>query len=104
VASDWFAAGNYSAAAALLERLIGLGQTGSYDGANGFAPDIVGPSAILNLGICWLNLQRWKESQACFLQVMNDPSRREAALRGYEIAESKQRGQRGSMPFERNPQ
>ncbi len=91
VAGERFAAGDYSAAATLLERLVQMGRTGVYDQAGGFAPEIISAAAILNLGLCYLHLERWDDARACFVQVVDDPERRDAALRGYRLAELRQR-------------
>jgi hypothetical protein len=75
----------------LLERLAQMGHTGEYDSAGGFAPEIVGSAALLNLGICSLHLGRWDRAKSCFAEVMDDPGRRDAALRGYRLAELQKR-------------
>ncbi|HEY2911204.1 MAG TPA: glycosyltransferase [Gemmataceae bacterium] len=91
VAAERFAAADYPNAATLLERLIHLGRSGHFDDGGGFSPDIVGPAAILNLGICCLHLARWNDARKWFSEVMNDPSRRAAALHGYDLAERQQK-------------
>ena len=90
VAGERFAAGDYPAAAVLLENLIRMGQTGEY-AASGFSTDIVDAPAMLNLGICYLHLERWDDAQACFAKVVHDPVHRAAALHGYQLVKLRQR-------------
>jgi hypothetical protein len=91
VAAERFAAADYLTAATYLERLIQLGRTGQFDDGGGFSPDLVGPAAILNLGICCLHLARWSDARKWFSEVMTDPARRAAALQGYDLAERQQK-------------
>ncbi len=91
VAAERFAAADYLTAATYLERLIQLGRTGQFDDGGGFSPDLVGPAAILNLGICCLHLARWNDARKWFSEVMTDPARRAAALQGYDLAERQQK-------------
>lgn len=90
-AAERFAAEDYQAAAGLLERLVNMGRTGRYDPAGGFAPDIIGPAAQANLGMCYLHLGRWDEAKACFGGLLGDPTHRERAVRGFALAERRQR-------------
>jgi hypothetical protein len=62
-AAERFAAADYPAAAGLLERLVNLGRTGRTAPAGGFAPDIIGPAARMNLGMCHLHPARWDEAK-----------------------------------------
>ncbi|MDB5313508.1 MAG: putative glycosyltransferase [Gemmataceae bacterium] len=91
VAAERFAAEDYPAATGLLEQLVLMGRTGEYDDGGGFAPDIIGATSVLNLGVCYLHLDRWDDARACFGQLVADPDRRDAALRGYRLAELRQR-------------
>jgi hypothetical protein len=91
LAGERFGAADYAAAAALLERLLEMGRTGVFDDAGGFAPDIIGPAARLNLGVCYLHLDRWDDAHVCFAQLLTDPQRRDAARWGYRHAELRQR-------------
>jgi hypothetical protein len=91
VAAERFAAGDHAAAAAQLEALVLAGRTGNYAAGGGFDPEIVGPSAVLNLGLCCLYLDRWDEAKAYFGSLLNDPQRRDAARQGYRLAEAKRR-------------
>jgi len=94
VASERFAAGAYAESAALLERLLQLGRTADYDDPGGFDPDIIGAAAEINYGLCCLHLERWEEAKLSFSRVVDHPARREAALRGFRLAELKRKPQR----------
>ena len=91
VAGERFASGKYAAAAGLLERLVQMGRTGDYETAGGFNPNIIGSNARQNLGLCYLHLGRWDAARACFLELMNDPVCRNAALLGFQLAERRER-------------
>ena len=91
MAGERFAAGDYPTAATLLERLVEMGQAGSFDPTGGFALEIVGPAALLNLGGAYLHLDRWDDARACFAQLFGDPNRKADALRGFALAEQKKR-------------
>lgn len=91
VAGERFAAGDYPAAALLLERLVVMGRTGQFDPAGGFSLEIVKEAALLNLGGAYLHLERWDEAQACFAALFTDPNRKADALRGYGLAEQKKK-------------
>jgi hypothetical protein len=91
VAGERFAAGDYVAAAGLLERLVSMGRTGQYDPAGGFSLEIVKEAALLNLGGAYLHLERWDDARACFAQLFGDPNRKADALRGFALAEKQQK-------------
>jgi hypothetical protein len=97
VAAERFAAGDYQAAAGLLEKLIRMGRTGQYDPAGGFAPDIIGPAAVMNLGQCYLRLGRWVEAKECFAELVMDPDYRDRALQGYGSSERQELPQPGEQ-------
>ena len=72
-AGDRFQAQDYATAATLLDRLLELGRTGGYDADLGFDPDIVGRGAAMNLGQCYLHLNRPADARACFEALRTDP-------------------------------
>ena len=74
MAEQRFRAGEFERAANLLERLVRLGKTGTFDRSQAFAPEIVGEQAVLNLGMCHLKLGRPAEAEACFLQLAPSPA------------------------------
>ena len=83
VAGERFAAGDYAAAVPHLERLLEMGRTGEFDTGGGFDPDILGPAALLNLGVCHTHLGNWEKAQSCLAPVMTDPARGAKAARLY---------------------
>jgi len=94
VAGERFASNDYPAAAGLLENLIRIGQTAEYVADTGFSKDIIGTSAVMNLGVCYLHLDRWDDARACFVKLFHDPERETAARQGYRLAELRQRPDR----------
>jgi hypothetical protein len=91
-ATERFRAGDHAAAAGLLERLVGLGRTRAFDPSGGrFSPDILGPAAVSNLGLCYLHLGRWEEAKTCFGPLVAFPRYRDAAAKGYAMAEQQRR-------------
>ena len=73
VAGERFAARDYINAAGLLQRLVEMGQTGMYDATREFDPSIIGPAALLNLGLCHLHLGAWAKAGECFRPLLTDP-------------------------------
>ena len=51
-----FQAERFQDAAGVLERLVYLGRSGTYDRSAAFDPGLMGESALLNLGHCYLRL------------------------------------------------
>ena len=90
-AGERFAATDYVAAAGLLERLVMMGRTGQFDPAGGFSLEIVKEAALLNLGGAYLHLEKWDEARACFAPLFGDPNRKADALRGFALAEKRQK-------------
>src|SRR5262249_20576254 len=68
-----FQAGEHRRAAETLERLVTLGRTGLYDRSEPFNPSLVGESALLNLGACYLKLRDFARAEACFVQLLSSP-------------------------------
>src|SRR5205807_1599715 len=56
LAQQAFQREEFHQAAVLLDRLVQLGRTGSYDRSVGFNPLVMGAPALMNLGICHLRL------------------------------------------------
>lgn len=86
-AGERFAAGDYAAAADLLAKLVVLGQSGDYDPAGGFDPDIVGPSALMNLTVCYLRLGNWAAARTTVTPLLADPTHGERAARLFAEAD-----------------
>jgi hypothetical protein len=82
----------FAECAKLLERIIALGQTHSYDRTVSFNPAIAGDDALLNLGICYVRMCKLRDAERCFRQLKNSPTRRsEAAENLQAIARLKRR-------------
>jgi tetratricopeptide (TPR) repeat protein len=79
-AAQRFGAGDYRSAAELLETLIRLGQTGTYDREEPFSPDIIGADALMNLGACYTHLGQFDRAEACFRQLLESQSHRSRAV------------------------
>lgn len=95
LANERFAANDFAAAAEMLTRLVHMGRTGAYDRRENFDPDIIGPAALVNLGICQLHLQNWQQAKDCFGPLLSSPVHQEKARRGYGYAEHQR--SRGSV-------
>lgn len=89
-AQERFRVNDFAAAAKHLDALLEIGSTGWYD-SPGFDPDIVGISAAMALGACYLNLQNWMLARACFEHYCDHPKHGELARRGYAEADAKWR-------------
>ncbi len=79
-AAQRFGAGDYRSAAELLEMLVRLGQTGTYDRAEPFNPDIIGADALINLGACYTHLRQLDRAEACFRQLLGSQTHGSRAL------------------------
>lgn len=91
VAGERYAAKDYWAALPLLESLVQMGRTGEYIAGHGFSTDIIGPAAIQNLGLCYLQLSRWDDARTCFTQLFNHPVQDGPARQGANLALLQQR-------------
>ncbi len=69
-----FTAGAFAAAAELLERLIALGRSGTYDRTAAFDPRIMGGQAALNLARCYIHLGELARAEACLVPLMDHPT------------------------------
>jgi hypothetical protein len=85
LAQGSFQAGDFGDAAALLERLMHLGQTGTYDHSAPFDPDIMGEPALLNLGLCRARLGELDRAELCFAQLLSSPAHHAKARQGYDL-------------------
>ena len=75
VAEQSFKRHDYAGAAEVLQRLLHLGRTGTYDRSHRFDPRVLGEDALLNLGACYLQTGRLDEAEACFVQLATSPLR-----------------------------
>lgn len=78
-----YAAQDYAKCAERLNQLLALGRSGDYDVSATFSTDILGPSAILNLGLCHFQMKQWAEAKVCFETLRTDPTRSQQAARLY---------------------
>jgi len=83
-----FKAESFLEAAGLLERLIEMGRSGTYDHFAAFNPALIGELAQLNLGCCYLRLHEPSQAELCFAPLLGHPSYGEQARRGYAQAQS----------------
>src|SRR5207237_626384 len=79
-----FQAKDYQNAAELLETLVHLGRTGTYDRSAAFDPTIMAEPALLNLGVCYIRLAELARAEWCFRQVLNSPTHHAQAKKGYD--------------------
>jgi hypothetical protein len=83
-----FEAGAFREAAELLERLVHMGRSGTYDHSAAFDPAIVGELALLNLGNCYLRLGDAGRAESCFTPLLSRPAHQAQAQRGCAIAQA----------------
>ena len=74
MAGQDYARGDFRQAAGLLERLLQLGRTRTYDRSQRFDPIVMGDQAVLNLGVCYLRLGELDRAEACFRQILANSS------------------------------
>ena len=79
VARDHDAHGRFAQCAAILETILKLGETHSYDHSVSFNPAIIADDARLNLGVCLLRMGRINKAKACFRKLLDSPTRRSEA-------------------------
>lgn len=89
LARQAFEAGAFGEAAGLLERLVHLGRTGTYDRSAAFDPSIMAGPALLNLGHCYLRLGEPDRAEACFQQALSEPAHAAAARQGLAMAQAR---------------
>jgi hypothetical protein len=83
-----FEAEAFQEAAALLERLVHMGGSGTYDHSAAFDPAIMGELALLNLGNCYLRLGDANRAEACFTPLLSRPAHQAQAQRGCALAQA----------------
>lgn len=87
VAADCHRRGQFTECARLLEHLLKLSETHSYDHRVSFNPAILGDDARLNLGVCLLRMGQVKRAEQLFRRLRDSPHRgREAAANLKAIA------------------
>jgi hypothetical protein len=93
-----FQAADYRQAAELLERLVHLGKTRSYDRSRPFDPGLVGDDALMNLGACRWRLRELESAATCYRQLLG--SRRFSIQAARNLADvERELGGRGGFSF-----
>ncbi len=88
IARRQFADGDFEAAAALLDRLVYLGETGAYDATGSFDPHILGGDARLNLAVTYLRLGRLDDAEKLLIPLTTQPRSAAAAVSNLKIVAS----------------
>jgi tetratricopeptide (TPR) repeat protein len=89
LAQRGFQAGRFQEAAELLERLMHLGRTGTYDRSAAFDPSIMAEPALLNLGYSYLQLGDLDRAEACFTQVLSSAAHQTQAQQGRAMVQAR---------------
>ena len=76
----------------MLEKIIHLDQTQSYDMLVSFDPGILHDDALLNLGVCYTRLARLKDAQRCFKRLLHSRTRAGEAAQNLERVRKLQQG------------
>jgi hypothetical protein len=79
LAGQCFHAGQFGQAIVLLERLVDMGKSGSYDKSAPFDPRIIGEDAVMNLGLSYWRLNDLPRAEACFRQLLTSASHKAKA-------------------------
>jgi hypothetical protein len=96
LAEQAFRRKEYADAARHLQRLLHLGRTGGYDRSHRFDPGILGEESLINLGACYLQMNKLEEAEACFLQLTTHPRFGQEAARMLALAQKWRR--QGAKP------
>jgi hypothetical protein len=86
LAQNAFQAGDFQEAARLLEKLLHLGRTGTYDTAAAFDPEIVAERALLNLATCHLHLGVLPQAEQIFTHLLSSPKYQAQAQKGLALS------------------
>jgi tetratricopeptide (TPR) repeat protein len=78
----------FAKCAELLERILELGRTNSYDRLASFRPSILHGDALLNLGVCYSHLGRLFEAKKCFQRIIELPAYEERARRNLALIDA----------------
>ena len=68
-----FQAGAFAEAAELLERLVELGRSGTYDRTAAFDPSIMAEAAVLNLARCYTRIGDLDRAEAYLAPLLANP-------------------------------
>jgi hypothetical protein len=86
-----FQSGDFRDAASLLEHVIRLGQTGTFDRSAPFDPGVMGEPALLNLGLCYTRLGELDRAELCFGPLLTSPAHHAKARQGYDLVQQMRR-------------
>src|SRR5260370_10066792 len=99
IALQDYAARNFRRASILLRQLLQLGRTGAYDRSASFDPTIIGESALMNLGNCYLQMGQLEPAQQCYQQLLDSKTYQTPALQNIGVIQRlKQLPKRGLAP------
>jgi len=70
-AQQAFDAGHFEEAETLLRQLVQMGRTRNYDRHTSFDPRIIGPDALLNLGVCCVRQAKLDTAEKVFKQLLS---------------------------------
>jgi hypothetical protein len=73
-AGQLFQATDFRQASAILEELVRLGRTRTYDKTQAFDPSVIGESALMNLGACYTRLREFDRAESCFRSLLTSPT------------------------------
>jgi hypothetical protein len=80
-----YAAKDFRRAAILLRQLVHFGRTGEYDRSASFDPTIIGESALMNLGNCYLQMRQLESAQQCYQQLLDSKTYQTPALQNIGV-------------------
>jgi hypothetical protein len=92
-AGGLFREGDFRQAATLLEKLVELGRSRTYDRTIGFDPSIIAENALLNLGACFTRLRELDRAEQCFREVLASPPYEAQARQNLAVVDSLRRQQ-----------
>lgn len=85
-------AGEFATCATLLEKIIDLRDTGTYDMLVSFDPTIMGDDALLNLGVCYTRMAELKKAEKCFKRLLHSETRADQAAANLRAIREIRRG------------
>ena len=91
LAQQAYQAGEFQDAADLLERLVYLGHTKTYDHSAAFDPTLMAEQALLNMGNCYLRLGNPDRAETYFRGVLSSPAYQAQARQGVAMVEDLRR-------------
>jgi tetratricopeptide (TPR) repeat protein len=77
-----FQARDLRRSAEILERLLQLGKTGTYDRSHTFPRDLVGDDALVNLAVCYRELGELDKAEQCYRLLVHSTRFRSQGMEG----------------------